>query len=752
MQTLPVIRVTATPLGSQFDLEQWPGSADHLDSTDFEQQESPNAVDAIFAQVPALAVGNQTGNSFEPDVQYRGFVATPLTGTPEGLAVYQNGVRINEAFGDNVHWDFIPPDAIRSLDLLGSNPLYGLNTLGGALDVRMKTGFDFHGMENDVEGGSFGRLGDAFQFGDGNDRIAGYLAADAEHEDGFRDHSGSNLRRLYGDIGYRNSASELHLNVTAADDSFNAPGTSPEDLLDRSYAAVFTTPQSDALKMWMLNLQDTTRLGGGWNLSGNAYYRRFSDDHMDGNDTDVQRCEPPDEDLLCFGDNDDPANSADGSGQLPNLFSLADVIGEIDGNDTRTSGWGGSLQLVNDAKWGEVRNRFAIGVSADSARTTFAANSQLGVVDPATFVVTGNGQWLGQSTSDEGSIGPVRLRSHNTYLGVYALDVLQFGRWSFTAGGRFNRAHIDLDDLLESGPGSLTGTHDYSHFNPMAGMTFRVAPGATAYASYSKSSRAPTPLELGCSDPDFPCIVDSFLVADPPLAQVLSHTIEAGMRGNVDAPASGAVSWRLGVFRTTAANDILDVAAPIGKSFGYFANIGNTRRQGMEAALEYRGDQWSWHGSYASISATYRSHIQLNPPEGDPAGDDTPLDVQPGDHISGIPARQWKAGVEYRPVPMLTLAADAIALGSQYFGGDESNQNPRLPGYKIFNLRVAWQVSRSLRLHAEVQNVLDRRYAVFGTYYDTESPVGALVGSDNPESLMPGMPRAFYLGLEISQR
>ena len=43
------------------------------------------------------------GNPFQPDVQIRGFAASPLLGTPQGIAVYQNGVRINEAFGDTVN-------------------------------------------------------------------------------------------------------------------------------------------------------------------------------------------------------------------------------------------------------------------------------------------------------------------------------------------------------------------------------------------------------------------------------------------------------------------------------------------------------------------------------------------------------------------------------------------------------------------------------------------------------------------------
>ena len=58
--------------------------------------------------LPGVALSSQTGNDFQLDFNYRGYVAGPVIGTPQGLAVYQNGVRINEVFGDVVNWDLIP--------------------------------------------------------------------------------------------------------------------------------------------------------------------------------------------------------------------------------------------------------------------------------------------------------------------------------------------------------------------------------------------------------------------------------------------------------------------------------------------------------------------------------------------------------------------------------------------------------------------------------------------------------------------
>ena len=73
--------------------------------------------------LPGVALSSQTGNEFQLDLNYRGFIASPVIGTPQGLAVYQNGVRINEIFGDIVNWDFIPQNAINQLTLVPSNPV-----------------------------------------------------------------------------------------------------------------------------------------------------------------------------------------------------------------------------------------------------------------------------------------------------------------------------------------------------------------------------------------------------------------------------------------------------------------------------------------------------------------------------------------------------------------------------------------------------------------------------------------------------
>jgi len=67
-----------------------------------------DAAKALERVAPGVVINDVTGNPFQPEVDFRGFVASPVSGTPEGLAVYMNGIRINEAWGDTVNWDLIP--------------------------------------------------------------------------------------------------------------------------------------------------------------------------------------------------------------------------------------------------------------------------------------------------------------------------------------------------------------------------------------------------------------------------------------------------------------------------------------------------------------------------------------------------------------------------------------------------------------------------------------------------------------------
>jgi outer membrane receptor protein involved in Fe transport len=725
-----------------------PSNVSVVDSRQIERTGSMNVTDALQQYVPSIGVNEVAGNPFQPDVQYRGFVASPVAGTPQGIAVYQNGVRINEAFGDTVNWDLIPTAAIRSVTVVPNNPAFGLNALGGAINVQMKDGFNYHGAEINTMGGSFGRIQSSAQWGKQIDNnYAVYGALEGLHDNGFRNFSQSDVRRFYGDVAYRNDVNEFHLNMGLADNKFGAAATVPVELLQKYWGATYTTPQTSANQVGYFNLTGKVEATPSWTIEGAAHLRVFSQKTVDGNPTGTQPCAATPPAMLCFGDDTTPANGLNGV-QLANPFPTGAVLGEIDRTTTRSTTAGMSLQATNDDQLFGHDNRFTVGGSFDSSVTRFTASAELGTIG-SNFVVTGSGIFLGQS-GDPVSIGPVGLRTTNQYTGIYALDTFDVTKaFSITAGGRFNNAQIKLEDQIGT---LLNGYQAFDRFNPMIGGTYKITPELTAYAGYAEANRAPTPLELGCADPAHPCIVAAFLVSDPPLKQIVSRTVEAGLRGTKELNI-GTLGWKLGAFRATNTDDILAIPSPVLQGFGYFQNVGSTRRQGIEAEITLKSNTLQLYASYALVDARFLDTLQVgsNSPFADPITGN--VQILPGNRIPAIPRNRIKAGIDYSVTDAFKVGGDALFVDSQYFVGDESNQAQRLSSYAVFNLHASYQINKTFQIYARADNIFDNRYATYGTFFDTGAiPNLANGGADftDPRSVSPARPRAFYAGLRAT--
>jgi outer membrane receptor protein involved in Fe transport len=745
IRTLPRV-VVYTPLsGSGIDTDKVPASVNVVGANQIKQTGSLNIGDALQKYVPSIIVNEVAGNPFQPNVQFRGFVASPVAGTPQGLAVYQNGVRINEAFGDTVNWDLIPTAAIRSVTMVTNNPAFGLNALGGAVNVLMKDGFNYHGAEIDTMGGSFGRIQSSAQWGKQADNFAVYGVLEGLHDGGFRNFSASNVRRLYGDVGYRNDTSEFHVNIGAADNSFGATATVPVELLQQYWGATYTSPQTTENRVGYVNLTGKVEATPAWTIEGSAHMRVFDQKMLDANPTGTQPC-AADPTLLCFGDGSTPANGLNGA-QLANPFNLGAVLGEIDRTTTHSTTTGVSLQATNSDKIFGHNNNFVVGASFDSSVTRFSASAELGTIGP-NFVVSGNGIFLGQS-GDPVSIGPVALRTTNQYSGLYALDTFDVtNAFSITGGGRFNVANVRLEDQIGT---SLNGNSIYMRFNPVIGGTYKITSELTAYAGYSEGNRAPTPLELGCADPAHPCIVAAFLVSDPLLKQVVSRTMEAGLRGSRDLNV-GTLGWKLGVFRAENSDDILAIPSPVLQGFGYFQNVGSTRRQGIETEINLKSSTLQLYASYALVDARFLDALQVgsNSPFADANGN---VQILPGNRIPAIPRNRIKAGVEYSVNGAFKVGGDALFVSSQYFVGDESNQAQRLPPYAVFNLHASYQINKTFQIYARADNIFDNRYATYGTFFNTSAVPNFANGGapfTDPRSVSPARPRAFYAGLKVT--
>jgi iron complex outermembrane recepter protein len=459
----------------------------------------------------------------------------------------------------------------------------------------------------------------------------------------------------------------------------------------------------------------------------------------------------------------------------------------LGGNDTITNesySYGGTLQAVSKAPLFNRPNQFLVGASVDLGRAHVKSQSELGVLDPKSLVVSGLGIIIDQSLNpdlDEGDVEvtPVDLIVRTQYYGLYFLNTLDLtDRLALTVGGRFNVANIKLADQLGD---DLNGDHTFQRFNPMVGATYQVAPGLTVYAGYSESNRAPTPAELACADPERPCLLENFLVSDPPLKQVVGRTVEAGIRGEIKAgyggrdalgaPRANTIGWSLGYFRTLLTDDILTVASPV-QGRGFFINAGDTLREGVEAAVNYRSDRLLLYASYAYVNATFQDALEIASPDApvgvpcsafEPEDDEDEVancaNVRAGDRIPTIPRHRVKLGFDYWLTPQWRIGGDLIAVSSQFFRGDEGNDDRPLAGYAVVNLRTGYRINDNVEVYGVVKNLFGADYATFGTYFDTEglrNVAGDTVGAgpngtvlENPRTVTPAPPIAFYAGLKI---
>jgi outer membrane receptor protein involved in Fe transport len=303
----------------------------------------------------------------------------------------------------------------------------------------------------------------------------------------------------------------------------------------------------------------------------------------------------------------------------------------------------------------------------------------------------------------------------------YASDVIALrDAWTINLSARFNRTSISNLDRLNpgGGSGSLDGEHAYSRLNPAAGVTFSARRDLNLYAGYSEGSRAPTSIELGCADPEQPCKLPNALAGDPPLDQVVTRTVEVGVRGT-----RGAVLWNAGFFHADNSDDILFVASEQ-TGFGYFKNVGKTRRQGIELGVNARRGRFTGGAGYTWLDATFESDETVdgtgNSTNEEGSGLEGTIEIEPGDRIPLTPQHLFKAFADVRVAAKLSLNVDLIASSSVFARGNENNDHEpdgtyylgpgSTSAYGIVNIGVRYDLNEWLQLIAQFNNIFDSDY------------------------------------------
>jgi iron complex outermembrane recepter protein len=751
LQEIVVVGVTPVP-GFKVDKDKIPGSIQTLKASDLTRNGAASVLNALDQQASAVNFNDTAADPFQPDVLFRGFEASPVLGTPEGLAVYQNGVRINEAFGDTVNWDLIPDIAIDRIDILSATSVFGLNALGGAATVTMKNGFTYQGFDGTLSGGSFNQRQAQAEYGVNDGPLGAYVAVNTLKEGGWRHFAEDRVRQYYLDLSFHTDTITSDLSYSRGNNRLYGQGPAPVQSLAISSENVFTGPQNNVNNLDMVTLNTAYNFTPTMTVSNVVYFRNYRQTVANGDNTDYASC--PDDvapGLLCDGD----YVLTDTAGQnIPDITNGGTtIIGQNDYEDIHSQSWGGSLQFSSTEKIAGHGNSFAAGATVDTSTTNFFSGTWLGVLD-ASLSVLPSPYFVATPEGVDSTATPVILNSNNKYYGAYLTDTFDvIDPLSVTVTGRYNIAKVNLTDRNGD---LLDGNNRFTHFDPSAGATYKILPVLTIYGSYAINNRAPTASELECANPAAPCLLPTDLASDPPLKQVIAKTVEVGARGSFADASLGKFSWDLSVYRTNSENDIYGISTTIAS--GFFQNVGSTRREGGDLDLTYQTRSVSAYLQYSYLKATFRSAF-LEPSPANPFQDaNGNVQVNVGDELPLIPKTRVKLGADVKVLPNWSVGGTWSYIGPSFYRGDEDNLNPELPGYTVASLRTSYQITKNVQVFANIQNLFDRHYSTFGILGDPTGvgapgvpPNGSLGDPDvSPEFQSPAMPRAYFGGVKIS--
>jgi outer membrane receptor protein involved in Fe transport len=740
--------VEATPLpGTDLPIDEIPAPVQTASARDLDQTGALDLSDLLNQRLSGVHINQNQENPYQPDVNFRGYTASPLLGTPQGISVYMDGVRQNQPFGDIVAWDLIPKIAISEVALMpGSNPLFGLNTLGGALSIETKDGRSAPGGSISVSGGSFGRRAVEAEYGGSNYKgLSWYLAGNLFREDGWRQNSPSEVRQSFAKLGWLHGDTSVALSFAYADNWLTGNGLQDFRFLAQDYNSVYTIPDINWNRSPSFNLSVRHNITSNLTLTGNAYFRYIRADTTNGNinsnsfDQSLYNLSATDiAALTATGYTGFPVTGNAATEPFPYWACIAQGLEHGDAVDactavttntfTRQHNYGVSGQ----ATWLGSHNRITAGAAWDRSSMTFEQGSQFGYLNADRLTLTLIPAFADGTTTDNGVPVDTRVNLRGTVrtYSLYATDTITIGKsLALTFSGRYNRTPIDNVDrlpppLVAGSRGSLNGQYEFQRFNPAAGLTYSPTRFASLYFSYSEASRAPTAIELGCADPTEPCNLPNALVSDPPLKQVVTRTFEAGVRGSFE----NNFHWNVGWFRGVNHNDLLFVASPQ-TGFGYFTNFGQTRRQGAEANISGRVGKFNLGGNYTFLGATYQSPEIIdglsNSSNDAGQGIDGNIAIQPGDQIPQVPRNILKAFAEYQPTAKISVALDFQAVGRSFASGYENNQDQPYgiyylgpgfsPGYGVVNVGAHYQVQKRVQLFVQIDNLLNHRYYTAAT-------------------------------------
>jgi iron complex outermembrane recepter protein len=747
--------IGVTPMhGVGLPEELIPYSVQTATSDDLEQSQTLDLTDFMNRNLGSVTINDAQNNPLQADVQYRGYTLSPLLGLPQGLAVYQNGVRINEPFGDSMNWDLLPESSIGSINLIGgSNPVFGLNALGGSLSITTKNGFTHAGHSLETYGGSFGRIVSTIESGANNGTWGYFVTANYFNEDGWRDASPSDAVNLFGAISFRNTDTTFDLTVNHANTNLIGNGSSPAELLELDRAAVFTSPDQTENKMTMVNLEGTQWLTDTIQLSGNTFYRKNNTDSFNGDGSEFEGAGGfLQEDGTNISDQFG-VNVADTNANGTERNAINNI------SNRKQEGFGANLQSTFLGDLFGHENQFIFGGGYQQGLIDFFS-----AVEIATLACEFNGADCTLAGADRSTIGSglfvpeegTNIKAHNRTWSLYATDTFSINeKLAITASARYNNTHIVLGDRSNQtnlanpdDPAALNGEHNFQRINPALGVTYNFNSNHGVFGSYSESSRAPTPIELLCAREDAPCNLPNAFLADPPLEQVVTSSFDGGLRGTL----KNGIDYNISAFHSINNDDIIfGTTGGATANSGFFRNVGDTRRVGTELGLTgILKKKLNWYMNYSFVEATFQNAFTTNSANHPNADANGKIQVESGDRIPGIPEHSFKLGGLYSFNEKLSVGANMIYNSTQVLRGDESNELGPVDGYAVVNLNSAYNINKTFTLFARVNNLFDTDYETFGLLGEANEIFdgsGATQAFSNATFLGSGAPINGFVGI-----
>ncbi len=798
------IVVTAPLASDTTTLSQVPANAQVLSGDPLTRQNHANLADLLNANLGSISLSNGTGSPYQSDVSYRGFQATSLLGSPTGLSVYLDGVRMNEAFGSIVNWDLIPMNAIRQVEVLpGSNPLFGLNTLGGALVLDTKNGADNGGLGVTMQAGSFNRKAVQAEAGGtlANKAFDWFVAGNYDEQDGYRWYTNTLVKQAYGKLRWHGTSAHAELGVVWADTSLNGTQALPLSMLGTPQMA-YTWPDNVSNNQVIVNVKADARLASNVTISGNVYYRRSKAHSSNSNASNDDGCEGG-ESRNCTADavngtaldlyQANPyaqgtakyANFRPYTGALP-IHNYEDNINtSMVLSDVNQRTFGGNALVDVDAPLFGLKNDFNLGGSWETSSIRYNQSTYLAyLVNYQTVVMPWNFKY-GSTAGFQGNplVSSVGIASHNSSYNIFARDMLSLtDKLGITGSVSFTSTHVSLGGsnsqfLNEDGGFSWTGSDGLKYYNPAyIGASYWTTSSTAGAGSSLTTAKVPTG---GVAGPEVAPVNGShtYRRVNPAVGLVWNPLKEIGLFANYSEAMRAPTAIELACadparpcalptgfngdpeLKPVVARTIeVGGRGAIGRHLGWNAAFYRTR---LNNYIQFIFDS-SGLGYFANVGKTQRQGVEvgltgdfaklhLGASYGHVAAtyrssftDENGDTVQPGNHITGIPSDTVKLRALYTPIRQLALGANLIAVSSQYAHGDEANLNGAVPGYALVNLDVHVMPVPHLELFANITNLFNRHYATFGV-------LGTNIYNGQDEQFRTPAPgRAFMLGVRYN--